>query len=81
MCQDGCISTLYRQRWVHLEAKVKNMTHIQTHAHTYYIDEHTPHKRTIQTSTHSYSMHTCKHAHTHYTTLIHYTHTHRQNHR
>ena len=31
MCQDGCISTLYRQRWVHLAAKVKNMTHKHTH--------------------------------------------------
>ena len=33
MCQDGCISTLCRQRWVHLAAKVKNMTHTDTHTY------------------------------------------------
>ena len=51
MCQDGCISTLCCQRWVHLAAKVKNMTHaytlhIQTHhtKYTHALHAHTPHQ-------------------------------------
>ena len=35
MCQDGCISTLCRQRWMHLVAKVKIYEHTTLHKHAH----------------------------------------------
>ena len=57
MYQDGCISTLCCQRWVHLAEKVKNMIH--THTHAQYTHTHT-HTHT-HTYTHVDKQHTALH--------------------